>query len=568
VPGTANANREDNLDRLIAQYLSFCPSANATQIADGRQRFVDALCATCHMGPMLDDIDVQSTGIVNHPSNADVGCPLGCVGVECALPDENQLCQTCGDQCPGCDGLGCGSIGIMEFDVRPLIDVARVKKGVANENLGTFFHDASIRTLHDAVAFYQTPESRVPINPSTPEQINDMVAFLSALVEVGDPSVCPPPLPACGDVRRIRARCTDNGGLSALAVLNNESHDGQRVTFGINGVPFDGGIVGRLAKLDHCCQTGTIEVSLLEPAGCVTPVTLQCIVEVPGTCCQPSGACGTNTQSVCELNNGIFLGPGVACDPNPCPQPATGACCIPDGTCVISTQANCSGIYSGDDTVCVPDPCPEPTGACCFMDGTCAEQTEALCLGAGGAYSGNGTSCTPNLCPQPLGACCAHSGACSEITEAECLAAGSIFQGDFSACVPDLCPLPVGACCFSDETCSVDTQPACLAALGTYRGDDTECNPSPCPTVPPVACSDVRRIRARCNGDGSTSALIVLNNTLHDGQTVTFSIDGVLIDAVVSGRLAPLTECCPTGTFDVDLAVPAGCVTPITITCP
>ncbi len=570
VPGTSDSNREDNLDRLIAQFLGFCSSANANQIADGRQRFIDADCAVCHQGPMLDDIDVRATGIVDHPSNLDVGCPTDCVGAECALPDENQLCVDCGDQCPGCDGLGCPSIGIMQFDVRPLIDVARIRKGVSDPNLGSFFHDSSVRTLREAVEFYQSPASRVPIVPSTPEQINDIVAFLSALVEVGDPSVCPPPLPTCSSVRRLRARCTPDGGVSALVVLRDESHDGQRVTVGINGVPMEAGIVGRLASLENCCNPGIIEVSVMEPAGCVAPVLIECLAEVTGTCCSSEGTCGfnTNTQSQCENAGGTFLGEGVVCDPNPCPQPATGACCISDGTCAITSVAACTGLYSGDDTVCDPDPCPEPTGACCFIEGSCSELTEPLCLSAGGLYSGHGTGCVPNLCPQPLGACCAQSGACSEITEGDCTAAGSIYQGNFTVCVPDLCPLPTGACCFSDESCLVDTEPACVALLGTYRGDDVSCNPNPCPTVPPVACADVRRMRARCNSDGYTSALIVLNNFLHDGHTVTFSIAGELFDVVVAGRLASITSCCPTGTFDVELVTPGGCVAPISVTCP
>lgn len=571
VVGTSSENREDNLDRLIAQYLGFCSSASPTQIADGRQRFIDAECATCHMGPMLDDMDVQATGIVDHPSNLNTGCPIGCAGGECELPNENQLCADCGDQCPGCDGLGCASVGIIEFDVRPLIDVARIKKGVSNPNLGSFFHDSAARTLREAVEFYQSPESRVPVDPSTPEQINDIVAFLSALVEVGDPSVCPPPLPVCSEVRRLRARCTSDGGVSALVVFGDESHDGQRVTVGINGVPMEAGIVGRLASLDNCCNTGIIEVSLIEPPSCVAPVFIECIIETNGTCCSSEGVCGfnANTQSQCENAGGTFLGTDVSCSPNPCAQPATGACCIPDGTCAVTTEANCTGLYSGDDTVCDPDPCPEPTGACCFMDGTCTELTEPLCLDAGGLYSGNGTGCTPNVCPQPTGACCAHSGVCTEVTQDECTAvADSVYQGDFTICVPDLCPLPTGACCFSDESCLVDTQPACASLLGTYRGDDTNCNPNPCPTVPPPVCADIRRLRGRCNSDGSTSALVVLDNTLHDGQTVIIAIAGELFEVPIVGRLADVTSCCPVGTFDVELVEPSGCVTPVPITCP
>ena len=53
----------------------------------------------------------------------------------------------------------------------------------------------------------------------------------------------------------------------------------------------------------------------------------------------------------------------------------------------------------------------------------------------------------------------------------------------------------------------------------------------------------------------------------HDGETVTFSVDGTPIDATVSGRFAPVTLTPFVGAATVELVDPAGCVDPIPVDC-
>jgi len=362
VKSTARRNREDNLDRLIAAFVGFCPGASPSVIAAGRDRFQRAGCIDCHLDPFLGQADVSSTGVVDHPNNADMRCSPDCGAEECSLANEDLLCENCGSGCAGCDGAGCAPTGPMQFDIRPLVDVARVKSGsAANPTLGTFFHDGAVGTLKEVIEFYQSPEaSRASVSPLTPEEAVSLLAFLHAIVEVGDPAVCPPPI-ECGEIRRIIGQCMDDGTFQALVVLDNKDHETQSVRVNINGVPHDVPIVDRFARKFVCCQIGPMTLSLEEPAGCVAPIEVNCTADPRGACCRSDGGCGFSLLSECLADGGTFQGRGTECTANLCPE-------------------------------------PRGSGACCVADGSCTQQTAADCAAAGGAFRGSGTECEPNVC--------------------------------------------------------------------------------------------------------------------------------------------------------------------------
>jgi hypothetical protein len=73
-----------------------------------------------------------------------------------------------------------------------------------------------------------------------------------------------------------------------------------------------------------------------------------------------------------------------------------GSCCAANGDCTVTTSAACAGTWSVG-LACTPNPCPQPTGACCNTFGSCAMTTEAGCLGTWST----GLVCIPNPCPQP-----------------------------------------------------------------------------------------------------------------------------------------------------------------------
>jgi len=82
--------------------------------------------------------------------------------------------------------------------------------------------------------------------------------------------------PICSEVRRIRLGCLKNGTVQALTTLDNNLHDGQEVIIRVNGVIYTPTVVNRQALQLICCPTGPITMELLDPAGCVTPITLTC----------------------------------------------------------------------------------------------------------------------------------------------------------------------------------------------------------------------------------------------------------------------------------------------------
>ena len=89
-----------------------------------------------------------------------------------------------------------------------------------------------------------------------------------------DTSACIPFIP-CADISGLRGRCTA-GTLSALVKLTNTTHNGQPVTISVDGVNSNATIAGSKAQLNVSAATGAHTVALVNPSGCVTPITVTC----------------------------------------------------------------------------------------------------------------------------------------------------------------------------------------------------------------------------------------------------------------------------------------------------
>lgn len=92
------------------------------------------------------------------------------------------------------------------------------------------------------------------------------------------------------------------------------------------------------------------------------PGTLPCPDALPpmGACCFESGQCMMLSAENCAAACGVWFGPDITCDPNPCPPLAGSACCLPDGTCVLHWTNVCEclgGVPLPGIMSCDPDPC-------------------------------------------------------------------------------------------------------------------------------------------------------------------------------------------------------------------
>ena len=225
-----------------------------------------------------------------------------------------------------------------------------------------------------------------------------------------------------------------NQNANTISVLlgNGDGTFGTKIDFGTGNVPYsvaigdaNGDLKPDLVTADSYSNT----VSVLLNVGSQGPSL--------GACCHFDGTCTITQETDCPAP-GTWQGPGIACTPNPCPQPPTGACCNPiTGACTVTTQVNCQ---------------------------------------APNTWQGPNTACTPNPCPFPTGACCAPGGPCHVLTQAQCQLQTGDWQGPFTTCDPDPC---VGACCLNFR-CRIHTGPDCAGYGGTYLGDGTLCDPDPC----------------------------------------------------------------------------------------
>ena len=84
----------------------------------------------------------------------------------------------------------------------------------------------------------------------------------------------------CEEVRRFRAICQGQIGFPYILTgvqLDDTSHDGETVTFSIDGYNYATTVVGRRAKLEvHGVAEGTHAVTLTDPGQCVPPEEVAC----------------------------------------------------------------------------------------------------------------------------------------------------------------------------------------------------------------------------------------------------------------------------------------------------
>jgi len=199
-----------------------------------------------------------------------------------------------------------------------------------------------------------------------------------------------------------------------------------------------------------------------------------------GACCLPDEAgCIMTSHDGCTALGGSWYSGEHCFDPEvPCHPDETGACCE-NYECSQTTEEECEGIWLGRGSSCDPDPCGEtPTGACC-IEGECFDGfTFEGCTAASGTYQGNATACATIECPEPdEGACCFPNGFCDQETSGDCATNGGVWSAG-QACSQTTCP--TGACCKPDGTCVVTGSLGCTALSGTYLGDGTDCDGEAC----------------------------------------------------------------------------------------
>jgi cytochrome c peroxidase len=154
-----------DIDRMITAAVQ--RGADAAAIQRGRDLFFGptAQCFKCHSGPVFAEADVSlgggnqkfNTGTANLPINLS-------------------------EPCLGGGPLPAEAGGLREFSTASLIGVSQT---------APYFHDHSLATLREAIAFYNTTEfNESPaaaaiggISLNEPQDVDDLAAFLTALVE-------------------------------------------------------------------------------------------------------------------------------------------------------------------------------------------------------------------------------------------------------------------------------------------------------------------------------------------------------------------------------------------------
>ncbi|MBN8643677.1 MAG: hypothetical protein J0L61_00350 [Planctomycetes bacterium] len=224
-----------------------------------------------------------------------------------------------------------------------------------------------------------------------------------------------------------------------------------------------------------------------------------------GACCLPGNQCVEQTQELCFLNGGTFLGSGSTCAEGAC----NGACCLPNfGGCVELTESECAiaeGEFNGISTFCGGFYCP---GACC-LDGFCQELVPYDCFVTFGEFIGG--PCTKVQCVAPTGACCRFDGSCDDNVDfGLCVEFGGAYGGDGSTCAKTNCGL-TGSCCYvfggGQSFCQSNTfENDCVNFGGTFNGPGSACDKGSCvfgACCVGLACSDGVSFEA-CDTQGGT----------------------------------------------------------------
>ncbi len=84
----------------------------------------------------------------------------------------------------------------------------------------------------------------------------------------------------------------------------------------------------------------------------------------------------------------------------------------------------------------------------------------------------------------------------------------------------------------------------------------------------PIECNEIKKFNGKCKGGGKVKGKLVLTNKNHQGQTITVSVGGELVEATVQGKKAKYSHCCSQGFIEIRLLDPPDCVPPIPAVCP
>lgn len=125
------------------------------------------------------------------------------------------------------------------------------------------------------VADYVTPSAQMRMRFSAADNPNNSVTEAGVDAFNAFTLICEGGI-TCGDIKKLSARCRDNGQIKSKVVLVDERFSGQTVTIAIDGVEHVVTISGRRAPYKECCFSGTHTVTLVDPAGCGLFKTVTC----------------------------------------------------------------------------------------------------------------------------------------------------------------------------------------------------------------------------------------------------------------------------------------------------
>ncbi|MEE2906746.1 MAG: hypothetical protein VX527_02840 [Planctomycetota bacterium] len=223
----------------------------------------------------------------------------------------------------------------------------------------------------------------------------------------------------------------------------------------------------------------------------------------PGACCIGSSTCEDITAEQCATLGGLYLGDGVSCLTNVCPETSAGACCI--GTaCLKIPEAACAelGATFLAELDCADASCEVDLGICCLPGSVCLEispsdcemlqgrfihdttglgcaRNDIPCVGGPPCPEGHVSDCNGNCFPEAWlgnGTCDNHEQYLGRSIDLGCAETGF----DLGDCGN---PVTLGACCLHIGCLGLSHED-CLASGGQFLGTEVDCFDLPCgPTL-------------------------------------------------------------------------------------
>ena len=218
---------------------------------------------------------------------------------------------------------------------------------------------------------------------------------------------------------------SNDGGVTTAQVRVTTSD------LGMDGQTIPSGYVNVTGILGQYTYGAPYDGYQLQPRGMADISTSGCTSPPTGACCDGS-SCSEISYLACANSNGVYMGNGSTCTPNPC---VTGACCPILGGCLddyLYSECEVIGGNWVEGAVCSSNPCPDPLGACCLPGGNCALLTEDECVNFYCGTWNAGVDCSSVSCDANtnVGCCALPYEAKVKITECECTLAGGNFDGD------------------------------------------------------------------------------------------------------------------------------------------